>query len=199
MTVCKEALDLITEFEGYLKRLKDGTDRVVPYRCPAGVATIGYGSIWRADGSRVEMTDPPITRAQALHLFDLELTAKCIPAVSRLITVKLHPLMHGALVSFAYNLGEGALRASTLRRKINERRWGEVPAEFAKYRVAKGVVLAGLVRRRKAESDMFMYGVKAQATPAAPLPVEPPPIDNTRWVTTVLRAAEAAERNGGAP
>lgn len=194
MAVCKEALDLITEFEGYLRQLKDGTDRVKPYLCPAGVPTVGYGSIWRADGSKVAMTDAPITRAQALALFDLELVKKCQPAVSRLITVKLHPLMHGALVSFTYNLGEGALRASTLRKKINERRWGEVPAEFAKYRVAKGQVLAGLVRRRKAEADMFMYGVKALAAPIEP--IEMFEIDNTRWVTTVLRAADAAELRG---
>lgn len=181
MAIHPDALALICEFEGYLRPLKDGTDRVKPYLCPANVPTIGFGSIFRRDGSRVAMSDPPITRAEAMDLMDLELIRKCEPAVSRLITVPLHPLMHGALISFVYNCGAGALSGSGLRRAVNERRWSDVPGEFAKWRMGGGRILPGLVRRRAAEAAMFMKGVAAQRTAPAD--------DGGGWITTIMRAA----------
>lgn len=183
MAIHPDAIALICSFEGYLRPLKDGTDRVKPYFCPAGVATVGFGSIFRSDGSRVAMTDPPITKAEAMDLMDLELTRKCEPAVSRLITVPLHPLMHGALISFVYNCGEGALRGSGLRKAVNERRWSDVTAELAKWRMGGGRILPGLVRRRSAEAAMFMKGVAAQRTST-------PANDNEGgWLVKLWRAA----------
>lgn len=160
MAIPQEALEgLICAFEGYLRPLNDGTDRVRPYLDPVGIPTIGWGSIWRMDGSRVTMADPPISRAHAMDLMQREVRLKCEPAVDRLISTRLHPLSRGALASFCYNLGGGALQASALRKAINARRWEDVPAEFAKWRMAGGRILPGLVRRRKAESDLFMRGV----------------------------------------
>jgi lysozyme len=138
------------------------------------VATIGFGSIWRPDGSRVETTDPPITRTEALARLGDEVSRKCEPAVARHITVRLHPLMHGALVSWVHNLGAGALAGSTLKRVVNAGEWGRVRAEFLKWRMAKGVVLAGLVRRREAEAAMFMRGVRAMAEDIEPVRALPP-------------------------
>jgi lysozyme len=178
--VCTEALALIEEFESCLRKV--GPDLYAPYLDPVKIPTVGIGSIWRKDGSRVEITDPPITKAQCYELMNHELNMKCIPAVNRLITVPLHPLSYGALVSFTYNCGDGALKGSTLRKMINARRWSEVPAEFAKWRTAKGVVFAGLVRRRTAESKMFMKGVSLQRTSVAEN-------DDGGWTATVSRAA----------
>lgn len=158
----EEVLAFITEFEGYLKKLNDGTERVKPYICPAGIATIGYGSIWRMDGTRVEMSDPPIDKPEATALFMRELTVKCAPAVNRLIVVPLHALSRGSLISFAFNCGEGALKASTLRKKVNAQAWGEVGPEFMKWKSGGGRVLPGLIRRRKGEAEMFFRGLNAQ-------------------------------------
>lgn len=178
-----EARDgLICYFEGYMVPLKDGTDRVRPYLCPAKVATVGFGSTHYEDGRRVAMSDPPITRARAVQLLDWEIERVCEPAIDRLITVRLHPLMRGALASFTFNLGAGALQASNLRKVINARRWQDVPSEFAKWRVASGKILPGLVRRRAAEAAMFMRGVQAldgQAANDNPAP----------WAVTIQRAA----------
>jgi lysozyme len=179
-----EALALICEREGYLQPLNDGTDRVRPYYCPAAVPTIGFGSIWRMDGTRVEITDPPITRAEATALMRREIEGKCLPAVSRLITVSLHPLSTGALVSFVFNLGAGALKSSGLRRAVNEQRWEDVPAEFAKWRLAGGRVLRGLELRRAAEAQMFLRGVRVNL-PAARRDVG----QETPWTTTWRQAA----------
>lgn len=183
--ICKEARDgIICYFEGYLKRLKDGTDRVVPYRCPAGVPTIGYGSTWRRDGSAVRMTDGPMSHAEALELMDRELRLKCEPAVNRLITVRLHPFMYGAVNSFTYNLGAGHLQSSNLRKVINAKRWDAVTAEFAKWRMADGKILQGLVRRRAAEAALFMRGVAELEAGRAANDDAP-----GSWVTTIQRTA----------
>lgn len=181
MAIHPESLALICEREGYLKPLNDGTDRVRPYYCPAAVPTIGFGSIWRLDGSRVAIDDPPITRAEAYALMSREIDLKCVPAVDRMITARVHPLSHGALVSFVFNLGAGALKSSGLRRAVNERRWGDVPGEFAKWRIGGGRVLPGLVIRRQREAQMFLRGVNAQRTGAPPASIG--------WSTTIRRAA----------
>ncbi len=160
MTIAPEAMDLIKSFEGYLKPLRDGTDRVRPYRCPAKVPTIGYGSIKYPGGRRVRMGDPPITHDRALELLSWEILQQSAPAVDRYVTIPLHPLMRGALVSFAFNCGTGALRRSTLLKRVNAERWEDVPKEFAKWRMGGGRVLRGLVRRRAAEAAMFMRGVQ---------------------------------------
>lgn len=173
MVVAQAALDLIAEFEGCLKPV--GNSMYAPYLDPVGIPTIGIGSIWRRDGSRVAMSDPAISKAECVALMDLELTKKCEPAVDRLITVPLHSLSRGALISFVYNCGEGALKGSNLRKVINAKQWSAVTAEFAKWRMGGGRVLPGLVRRRTAEAKMFMEGVAllaegavapAQAAPA---------------------------------
>ncbi len=189
-TTCAEAIELICEFEGYHRRLPDG--RAAPYLCPAGVPTVGYGSIWRPDGTRVAMADPPITRVEALARLGDEVARKCETAVVRHITVPLHPLMHGALVSWTYNLGAGALAGSTLKRVVNAREWGRVMAEFRKWRMAKGVVLGGLVRRREAEAAMFMRGVRATAEDIEPLPASPAWAQWVpgEWSTVVRRMSE---------
>lgn len=178
MPIAPEALALIEEFEGCLRKV--GPDLYAPYLDPVKIPTIGIGSIWRLDGTRVEMTDPPISKAQCYALMERELRLKCEPAVDRLILVPLHPISRGALISFAYNCGEGALRGSTLRKVINARQWSAVPGEFAKWRTAGGRVFPGLVRRRAAEADMFMRGVALQRTGVA---------ENDNAWTAIVRAA----------
>lgn len=178
-----EALKLIISFEGFHRLLPDG--RAAPYLCPAGVWTIGFGSIYRRDGSRVGPNDAPITRAEAMELMAIELAQKCLPAINRLITVPLHPMSHGVLVSFVYNAGSGALNGSGLRRMINSRRWDDVPAEFSKWRVGGGRVLPGLVRRRAAESHLFMRGVWATRSGVAAANSSP----SNAWTTTTRKAA----------
>jgi lysozyme len=135
-------LPILEQFEGFRPR---------PYLCPAGVPTIGVGSTRYLDGRPVALTDPPITREHARVLAREQILADYLPAVLRLCT-NLQTLDRAAAITdFAYNLGTGALRASTLRRRINEDRWPEVPAELRKWVRGGGRVLPGLVRRREAE------------------------------------------------
>jgi len=199
MALPQRVIDLVTSFEGYHRALQDGSGRAAPYLCPANVPTIGWGATRYADGTRVAMTDTPITRdrADALLLWEL---ATCERAVDILVRVPLHPLSRGALVSFAFNVGSGALKRSTLLRYVNAGRWGAVPAEFAKWRMGGGRVLAGQVRRRAAEAQMFVDGVVAghSPQPVPPTPSHKPGADRPTadgWsLTDLLAATNRGER-----
>ena len=156
MSIPPEALALIEHFEGYHRALPDG--RAAPYLCPARVATIGIGSTTYEFGRPVTLADPPVDRARATALLAQELAA-CEAAVDRLTTRRLPAASRGALVSFVYNLGPGAYRGSTLRRHVNAGAWLAAAAEFLKWRMAGGVPLAGLERRRRAEATLFLAGI----------------------------------------
>jgi lysozyme len=140
--VTQAAVDLVKHFEGlYLEA----------YLCPAGVPTIGYG---HTDGVRLGQT---ITEAQAEQLLAADL-AEAAADVDRLVKVPLNDDQRGALASFVFNLGPGALASSTLLRKLN---LGDAtaPAEFGRWTKArvggKLVDLPGLVSRRAAEQALF--------------------------------------------
>lgn len=162
MTIAKEGIALIKEFEGMHTRLAGGM--VKPYYCPSRVATVGIGTTVWPDGRKVQITDAPITEARAEECLMLDLDRKYAPPVDRAITVPMHSLMRAAAVSLAYNIGTGAFGKSTALRMINQRRFSEVPRAFAMYRMGGGKVLGGLERRRKAEALMFLAGVKALQT-----------------------------------
>lgn len=174
MAIPAAALDLIKSFEGYLRRLNDGTDRVRPYLCPAGVPTIGWGTTRYPDNSRVTINDSPISAETATGYLAHELSED-EAGVDRYTTRQLHELSRGSLVSFVYNCGSGAYKGSNLRRAVNEGRWADVPAELRKWRMGGGRVLPGLVRRREAEAGLFMTGVRqGDAPPPEPAPVVVP-------------------------
>jgi lysozyme len=145
MDALEDTLALIRRYEGlYLS----------PYLCPAGVPTIGYGSTRYANGTPVALTDPAITAYQAEELLLHTVKATYLPAVLTLCPVDLTPGRLAALVDFCYNLGAGALRSSTLRKRVNAGDWGAVPAELRKWDKAGGRVLRGLTLRRNAEAAL---------------------------------------------
>lgn len=133
---------LIRRWEGF---------RSVPYLCPAGVPTIGYGFTHYADGRMVTLADPPMTRAQAQSLLEHLLRVKYMPGTLRMCPNIELPARLGAITDFAWNLGLGNLRASNLRKRILAGDWEAVPGELRKWVRAGGRVLKGLVLRREAE------------------------------------------------
>ena len=141
------AIDMIRAFEGF---------RAKPYLCPAGKATIGYGSTWRLDGSPVELTDPPMSEAQAVSLLEREVYGTALPGVLRLCPLTIsQPGVLNALVDFTFNLGVGQLQTSTLRRKVNAQDWQGAREQLARWVRGGGRVLPGLVRRRAAEAALL--------------------------------------------
>ncbi len=139
---------------GLLARRFEGLS-LAPYLCPAGVPTIGYGATHYEDGTRVTMADPAITAARAEALLAHHIRQRYLPAAIRLCPGADTPERLAALADFAFNLGEGALRGSTLRRKVNAGQWDEVPEQLGRWVYAGGRRLAGLVRRRQAEAELI--------------------------------------------
>lgn len=140
------AAPLARRFEGLYLR---------PYLCPAGVPTIGYGATRYLDGRSVTLTDPPITR-QVAEVMLLDMVRRVyLPAVLKLCPGVDTAERLAALIDFAFNLGAGNLRASTLRKRVNAGRWTDVPAELRKWNRGGGRVLRGLVLRREAEAALI--------------------------------------------
>lgn len=129
-----------------------------PYLCSAGVPTIGYGATYYEDGTRVTLRDPPITRERADQLLIWHIGTVYLPAVRQLCPGADTPERVAALIDFAFNLGSGNLRASTLRKRMNEKNWPAAQAEIIKWVRAGGRVLRGLVLRRQAESKLLEKG-----------------------------------------
>lgn len=128
--------------------------RLRPYLCPAGVPSIGYGSTRYEDGTPVQLTDAPITRERAEELLQHDLRGFAAK-VQRLCPKVDTEGRKAALLDFTYNLGDGRLRASTLRRKVNEGDWEAASVELLKWVRGGGRVLAGLVARRGAEAALL--------------------------------------------
>lgn len=126
-----------------------------PYLCPAGVPTIGYGATFYEDGTRVTLKDPPITRERAEALLWHQITTVFLPAVARQCSDIDTLSRVAAILDFTFNLGEGNLKASTLRRKIAAGQWDEVPEQLLRWNKAGGRVLRGLTLRREAEIGLL--------------------------------------------
>ncbi|MEY5098643.1 MAG: hypothetical protein RJA36_1362 [Pseudomonadota bacterium] len=151
MQSSSECLSLVRTCEGF---------RASPYRCPAGIPTIGYGSTRYADGRPVKLSDPPITTAQADAIMRQTLK-EYEAAVNRYVTVPINQNQFDALVDFAYNAGAQNLRNSTLLRLLNQRQYAQAANEFGKWVFAGPQRLPGLVKRRALEKQLFLKPVQA--------------------------------------
>jgi lysozyme len=144
--VSKDCVDLVKSFEGFFSK---------PYLCPAKVPTIGYGTILYPNGKKVTLQDEPCTIEQATEWMQYELNQKAKEVDAMAIdTVTQHQF--DALVSFAYNCGSNALKNSTLLKRVNNNpKDPTITDAFMMWVKADGVILQGLVRRRKAEAALY--------------------------------------------
>ena len=139
-------IDMIKRFEGF---------RSAPYKCPAGIPTIGYGATFYTSSKKVTMTDKPITESEAASLlrymlksFEQYVDSYAIDTITQ--------NQFDALVSFCYNLGPSNLKSSTLIKKVNANpNDPAIRVEFMKWTKAGGRTLAGLVKRREAEANLY--------------------------------------------
>lgn len=148
MEISQRGLDLIKRFEGY-----SGT----AYLCPAGVWTIGYGTI-RINGRPVQ-AGMTCTHEEAEEWLRQECD-EVAAGIDPLIDFELDQNQLDALISFAYNLGVGAFKSSSLRRVINagEEVYEDLFTRWSKARdprTGKLRVLPGLLARRKQEFALY--------------------------------------------
>jgi lysozyme len=130
--------------------------RLQPYICPAGYPTIGYGTVWKPDGSKVTMEHPPISKETAEAWLVHELRHNYLAGVLKASPGLLaRPRALGAMTDFAYNLGVARYRASTLRKRVDDGDWEDAKAQLMLWTRGGGRVLPGLVRRRAAEAALL--------------------------------------------
>jgi GH24 family phage-related lysozyme (muramidase) len=160
------ALKLIKKWEGC---------RLEAYRCPADVPTIGYGAT-RLANRAVRMGDT-ITQQEADEMLLHEVENLFAPGVFALLPLakKWRGEQTAAIISFAYNVGLGALEESTLRKRLlaGEDATKVVIEELPRWNKAGSKVLEGLVNRRKDEVALFTGSVQKQQGPPKLRPTAP--------------------------
>lgn len=139
MKASENCIELIKKFEGC---------RLQAYRDPAGVLTIGFGH------TRNVILGQKITEDRALQYLKDDLI-KAQTEVSKYDSrYHWNQNEYDALVSFAFNIG--SLSALT---KFGKRSKEEIASKMLLYVNAGGKKLEGLVKRRKAEHDLFISPV----------------------------------------
>ncbi|MFY7816443.1 lysozyme [Chryseobacterium taeanense] len=143
MKTSQKGIHLILSFEGFSSK---------PYLDSAGIPTIGYGNTYYPGGKKVTMKDPAISRERGAELF-----SSVLPTYEKIVNSKMKVALtqnqFDALVSHTYNTGGSDTLFSLINKKANSetiRDWFT-----SRYITAGGKVLNGLVRRRKAEADLF--------------------------------------------
>jgi lysozyme len=144
--ISNSCIALVKSFEGFFSK---------PYLCPAKVPTIGYGTILYPNGKKVTLQDKPCTESEAIDWMRYELNQKA-KEVDAMTTDAVNQHQFDALVSFAYNCGSGALKGSTLLKRVNTNPADKTITDaFLMWVKADGKTMKGLVRRRKAEADLY--------------------------------------------
>jgi lysozyme len=144
--ISKEGVELIKRFEGFSGK---------PYKCPAGIITIGYGATFYPNGTKVAMTDKVITEQEGTDLLK-SMLIKFEQYVDSYCVDTLTQNQFDALVSFCYNVGPVNLKNSTLIKKVNKNpNDPTIKDEFLKWVKANGKTLKGLVTRRTAEFELY--------------------------------------------
>ena len=186
--ITAEGLDLIKRYEGF---------RSTAYRDAVGVWTIGFGHTSMAGEPHVK-PGLTISRETATEILarDVNLFAQ---GVRQALTVQISDQQFSALVSFAYNVGLGNFRKSSVLTAVNRNDLAAVPRRLSLWTKAGGRVLPGLVKRRAAEAALFVDHDSKSDLEGARQPIEPiqgKPAAHSRTVWSALLAALLAAAQG---
>lgn len=166
MKTSEAGIKLMHHFEGC---------KLKPYLCPAYIWSVGFGAVLYQDQIRLPVvrkegytgmlrTDYPLraedsrvwSQQEVDALFERDLITfergvlRLVPGVTE------HQGAFDALVSFAYNAGLGNLQRSQIRIKANRGEWEKAADHLMDWTKGGGKVLTGLVKRRKAERELFL-------------------------------------------
>lgn len=149
--VPKKAIELAKRFEGFERKVKRNAEiTAIPYVCPAGFWTIGYGHLCDPKHS-------PITEAEAEVYLARDLQSAVAATLRYCPVLATEPEGRlAAIVDFTFNLGAGRLQTSTLRRRVNQRDWQQAGVELRRWIYGGGRVLPGLIARRTREAELLL-------------------------------------------
>lgn len=150
ITINEKCIELIKEFEAFRSHAYHGEAD------PPKLFTIGYGTTIYPNGIKVQLSDRPISEEEASSFLIDEIKKKA-DIIDNFLRDDLKPNQFGALISFAYNCGEEALRSSTLLKRVNANPIDTFIRDAFMMWVKGdgGHTIPGLVRRRAAEADLY--------------------------------------------
>lgn len=157
MNISQNCIDLIKKWESFIEKAAF---------CPAGVLSIGYGTTFYPDGSKISAGDT--TTKEEAEGFLLLSAQKFAETVAKAVTIDLTQNQFDAVTSFVYNIGEGAFLKSTLLKELNLNKIEVAANEFLRWdKITKSngekVSLKGLTDRRNEEKALFLNNI-SQAT-----------------------------------
>lgn len=147
--ISENGLNLIKQFEGFSSH---------PYPDPGTgdlPITIGYGSTYYEDGTKIKMSDSPISKERATELLKNTVTIyeRTVDSYTR---DDINQNQFDALVSFCYNVGVANLKISTLLKLVNVNpNDPNIKLQFKRWNKANGKVMEGLTKRRIIESELY--------------------------------------------
>lgn len=155
-------------------KLHEGV-RNTAYKDVVGIWTIGVGHT-AAAGPPTPIKGMTITDAEVNEILARDLV-KFEKAVGKAVKVPVNQNQYDALVSWTFNIGEGAMAKSTLIKKLNKGDYQGAADQFDVWINAGGQPVQGLINRRKKEKALFLKPVDASQKPveAPPAPVVIPP------------------------
>lgn len=152
MEISEKGIKFLKDLEGF---------RESPYQCSSGTWTIGYGSTYYLDGTKIRKTDPIISEHDA-DLLMRHTLGNYQDAINLLIIANLTQNQYDAIMSFVYNIGPGAFKESTILKRVNADPKDErIRAEFLRWnkekdrKTGKWKENEGLTKRRKKESNLY--------------------------------------------
>jgi lysozyme len=151
MKLDNKGILLIAEFEG----LKLKPYYATPHEQVKGIVTIGYGSTFYPDNTKVEITDKEITKKQAIDMLKIIADTFALK-VDAVIKKEVTQNQFNALVSLAFNIGIGGFSKSTVLRLVNNNpNDGNIAKAFLMWNKQAGKELQGLTKRRIKESSLY--------------------------------------------
>jgi lysozyme len=146
VNVSEHAIKLIKHHEGVRNR---------PYRCPAGLWTVGVGHLIGDGKSLPESWNRLFTKEEIDGILKRDLRRFELGVRKMLPNVSLRQHEFDALVSFCFNLGLGCFQRSTIRQALLRGDKKAAMESLVKYCRAGGKILRGLQIRRLDERALF--------------------------------------------
>jgi lysozyme len=148
LKINQAGIDLIKKWEGL---------RRSAYQDAVGIWTIGYGHTSKAGPPEVK-PGMVIEEQTADEILRRDIS-KFEQAVFKCVTYPVNENQFSACVSLCFNIGPSNFRKSLLVRRLNEGNIEAAANAFLSWRKAGGLILSGLIARRKEERELFLKEV----------------------------------------
>ena len=146
MKLSDNGFRLLGELEGIVLK---------PYKDSVGIPTIGIGSTYYEDGTKVKMTDKAITKERAIQLAK-NVVKSFEEQVNKSILLPMTQNQFDAMVLLCYNIGKSGFAKSSVVRNFNLGNIQRAADSFLLWNKAGGRVVQGLVNRRNKERGLFL-------------------------------------------